>query len=320
MTQPPATRRAFLTGATGFIGARLLKHLQDEVWQVAALARPAAAASLLSNSAAAKVYVYDGETAGVVDAVADFHPDVVFHLASLFLSSHHSAQITPLIDSNIRLGAQILEAMKLAHVTHLVNAGTSWQNYSGDAYNPVNLYAATKQAFEDILRYYVLASGIHAITLRLPDSYGPGDKRRKLLRLLLECCETAEPLAMSPGDQVVDLVHVDDLCRAFLCAANLVSVQDGANVYAINGGQRRTLRQVVATFEAAAGKKLPVRFGVLPYREREVMLPWDGPPLPGWKPQIELLEGFRALIDSESGSVSPHGGCHAGSQGPKEHE
>jgi len=234
-------------------------------------------------------------------AIGSFRPDTIFHLASLFLAQHTPGQVEPLVLSNVLLGAQLLEAMRAGGVQGLVNAGTAWQNFSGDEYLPVNLYAATKQAFADILLYYVETAGVRAVTLKLFDSYGPGDTRRKLLHMLLECMRSGQPLAMSGGEQVLDLVHVDDLCRAFLRAAELIAdpAQPANAVYAVSGGQRRTLRAVVATVERAAGRPLPIVWGARPYREREVMQPWSGPPVPGWQPQIGLEDGLRGLLASE---------------------
>jgi nucleoside-diphosphate-sugar epimerase len=308
-------QRAFVTGATGFIGAHLLGHLHSAGWRVAVLARPGTAETLNGHPAIDKLYLYRNQTQDVLDAVSDFCPTVVFHLASLFLASHSSSQIEPLISSNVLLGARLLEAMKVAGCHHLVNTGTAWQNFHSPTYNPVNLYAATKQAFEDILAFYAASASIRAITLRIYDSYGPGDRRRKLLRVLLESLQSGAPLAMSPGEQIMDLVHVDDICRAFLRAAALVteSSDDSGNrlrpgqsshrIYAVSGGQRRTLRQVIATMEEAAGRTLAVNFGAQPYREREVMIPWDGPALPGWQPQVDLLSGFRQLLAEEFGEA-----------------
>jgi nucleoside-diphosphate-sugar epimerase len=302
-------KRALLTGATGFIGSHLVEHLERAGWEVAVIAHTR---SLQTNNDAAvrRVYQYTGHTSEVIVALDDFKPTAVFHLASLFLAAHTPDQIEPLINANVLFGTQLLEAMNKSGCTVLVNAGTGWQNYTPqppfDApdYMPVNLYAATKQAFEDILLYYVQVASLRAITLRLFDSYGPGDSRRKLLRLLLDTLRTGEPLDMSPGDQVIDLVHVDDICRAFLHAANLALElsEPAARVYAISGKQRMTLQQVAATLEDAAGRKLPLRFGQRPHRPREVMHPWEGPSLPGWEPQITLLEGLCNLILEEEAS------------------
>jgi nucleoside-diphosphate-sugar epimerase len=305
-------KRALVTGATGFIGSHLVTHLHRAGWKVAVIGH-VRSLQKISLSAVGRMYEYTGQTAELISAVAEVKPTAVFHLASLFLAAHTSEQIEPLIRANILLGTQLLEAMNKGGCTVLVNAGTGWQNYVPEPpfdspdFVPVNLYAATKQAFEDIAQYYVQTAGLRSITLRLFDSYGVGDTRRKLLPLLLDTLKTGRPLVMSPGDQVLDLVHVDDICRAFLRAAEfaLKLSEPTAKVYAISGGQRRTLRQVAATLEEAAGCKLPLEFGKNPHRPREVMHPWDGPALPGWLPQITLLEGFRSLIAEEDAAATP---------------
>jgi nucleoside-diphosphate-sugar epimerase len=294
--------RAIVTGASGFIGSHLLGRLSREGWQIAVIARTASASDLASNPAGPKVYTYTGQTSEVVEAVAEFRPQVVFHLGSLFLAQHDAAQIEPLISSNILFGTQLLEAMRLAKTTALVNTGTAWQNFSGAVYNPVNLYAATKQAFEDILIYYVQTAGIKVITLRLFDTYGPADTRRKLLALLIDSLKSGEPMGMSLGDQVLDLTHVDDVCTAFLSAANLLLNHEEPRheVYAVSSEERHTLRELVAIFEEIAGKRLQITFGARPYRDREVMEPWQGTRLPGWHAKISLREGMRRLLLAEN--------------------
>ena len=288
-------RRALLTGSTGFIGQHLARHLHASGWEVHALVRrPEESVS----PAITRTYLCPGSTDAVMEAVMTCRPDTVFHLASLFLASHTPEQVAPLIEANVLFGTQVLEGMRSAGVRNLVNTGTSWQYFQSDTYNPVNLYAATKQAFEDLIAYYVDAHGMRAVTLNLFDSYGPGDTRRKLLGLLLNALRSGETLEMSGGEQMLDLVHVDDLCVAFSRAANLVAAGDVGPLsrYALSGGHCQPLREVVATLERVAGTPLPVKWGARPYREREVMQLWSGPPLPGWQPRISLEQGFMALL------------------------
>ncbi len=232
-------------------------------------------------------------------AVERSRPQVVFHLASLFLARHTSEQVIPLLQSNVLLGTQLLEAMRVAGVHSLINTGTCWQHFEGETYAPVNLYAATKQAFEDVLTYYVEAAGVRSVTLSLFDTYGRGDLRNKLLPSLLNCLETGNTLEMSPGDQVLDLLHIDDLCTAYLQAAELVRDLECAPAvtYAVSGGQRRTLREIAALLEQVAGQPLRVAWGARSYREREIMQPWSGTPLPGWTPRIDLRDGLHSLLE-----------------------
>lgn len=292
MPSPPSPQRALLTGATGFIGSHVLRRLLAAGWEVHVLTRRSL------NVPGVSSHRYTGNTEQVLQAFERCKPQVVFHLASLFLAQHTADQVAPLIQSNILLGTQILEAMSLTGTRALVNAGTSWQHFHHAGYRPVNLYAATKQAFEDILAFYADAHEIRAITLNLFDSYGPGDTRKKLIHLLLDCLRTKTRLQMSMGDQAIDLVHVDDLSRAFLHAAHLVwnAPSSALMSYAVSSGMQRTLREVVTTLEQVTGKKLSIQWGARPYRPREVMHLWNGPALPEWRAEITLERGLVALI------------------------
>jgi len=232
--------------------------------------------------------------------MANTKPDIVFHLASLFLSQHTSNDIERLIVSNVLFGTQLLDAMTAQGITKIVNTGTSWQHYENKPYSPVNLYAATKQAFEDIMQYYVEVERISAITLKLFDTYGPGDPRPKLMNLLLNTAHTGQLLLMSPGAQFIDLVHVDDVVNAYLMASDYLYMRAncGHDVFAVTTGQFVSLKNFVALFEKAAHKKLNIKWDARPYRSREVMNPWEeGKCLPGWQPSVSLKDGVAELID-----------------------
>ena len=124
------------------------------------------------------------------------------------------------------------------------------------------------------------------IALKLFDTYGPNDPRPKLFRLLKTVSERQEPLAMSPGEQLIDLVYIDDVVKAYLIAAE--RLQAGLaydhESYAVSSGRPISLKELVRTYEQVTGKKLPIQWGGRPYRPREVMVPWNrGEKLPGWE-------------------------------------
>jgi nucleoside-diphosphate-sugar epimerase len=78
----------------------------------------------------------------------------VIHLAALVQSQKHSSQdIDRLLDTNIKFATKVLEISVSANVQWFINTGTFWQNFQNAEYSPVNLYAATKQAFEIIAKY-----------------------------------------------------------------------------------------------------------------------------------------------------------------------
>jgi nucleoside-diphosphate-sugar epimerase len=254
--------------------------------------------STVTAIADASVHRHSGTTDGLAEIVGAVRPDVVFHLASRFVAEHHAADVEPLVRDNLLFGAQLLDAMRATGVTGLVNAGSAWQHFHNAEYSPVNLYAATKQAFADLIAFYVPACGMRAVTLELTDTYGPNDERRKLIPIMRDAEREGRELSMVNADMPLDFVHVSDAVEACVVAAARVRGGSGplSETFAVRSGVPTTVRSLFDTWERARGKRVAARFGERPYREREMIEPWtQGTVLPGWTPAISLEDGLRAL-------------------------
>lgn len=289
-------KRAIITGATGFVGSNLCKYLIDNDWKVFVISRPSSNYTNINDILnKIKVFEYDGDVENLISYFNKVKADVIFHLASFVSIDHSSIQIDSLIDSNIKFGMNILEAMKKSQTKLLINTGTFWQHYNSNEYNPVNLYAATKQAFVSLIRYYVEVENIKVITLKLFDTYGEFDTRIKLINLLDKFSREGKQLDMSPGEQLLDLVHIDDVVRAYVIAyEHLLKYSIGYQEYGISSGKPIKLKNLIEIFEKIKNKKNIANLGALEYRNREVMIPWNSyEQLPNWSPYISLEEGLR---------------------------
>jgi nucleoside-diphosphate-sugar epimerase len=289
-------RRALITGASGYIGSRLAQRLVACGWDVHVLVRASSHLGLLAPVLQSITVHRIGDDADELsEAMRRAAPDAVFHLAAVYVAEHRASDITALVEANLLFSTRLLEAMRLHGVCLLLNTGTAWQHFQGRDYDPVNLYAATKQAFEAILAYYVNAHGLRAATLLLFDTYGPQDPRPKLVNALWRALAGGTPLAMSTGDELIDLVHVDDVAEAFLAAeAALRSAAPAHLRYGVSSGRPLRLREVVAAFEEATGGQLDVQWGARPSRARDVLVPWTGfAAPPGWTPHVRLADGIR---------------------------
>ena len=298
--------KVMVTGATGFLGSHVVLDLVQQGHHVGVLLREESARERVPRECAVWMVTADGN--GLVEALTEFKPDVVVHLAALYVCDHDQEDVSPLIRTNIEFGAQVLEGMRAAGCRALVYAGSAWQHYRDQAYCPVNLYAATKQAFSALADYYRDADGLRVLELHLYDSYGPNDARPKLLNRLLQASENGTEVAMSLGEQRLHLVHVDDLSRGVVMACDHVHKFDPGErrIYRLPSHQALTLREVVATLNAVDRScQVTVKWGERPYRLREVFTPWeDAEVLPGWCPQIPLEAGLRAMAGSSSVSGS----------------
>ncbi len=280
---------ALVTGGTGFVGTTLVRRLVADGWSVDTLVRrPDVIVPTGVNS-----HVIPSEIDALIDLVGEIAPSHCFHLATAFRGVHTPADIAPMVEANLGFGTALAEAIVRVPGARFVNTGTVWQHFDAAPYSPVSLYAATKQAFADLLTFYAEVEGLAVHTLELTDTYGPADPRAKLIPFLLKAGAEGTPLQMTDGTQLIDLVHVEDAASALLATA----AAPPGPVYGARGDGAITLRQLVERFQAATGLPLDVEWGARPSRPREMLRPWmTADPPPGWSPSIRLDEGLRALV------------------------
>lgn len=293
-----------ITGASGFLGRHAIAGFRNAGWTVVGLCRNIEKIHRfipeMLHEKDVNIMQHEGDYENLLEIVKAFRPDVVIHLATLYIKDHQHSDIDSLIKANISYGCYLLEAMTNSGVRKMVVTGTAWQHYHvhDDSYRPANLYAATKQAFEDIVRWYVDACCFSVLSLHLTDMYGPRDDRGKLFQKLKEAAITGSQISLTAGDQLLDPLYVSDAVNALVLSAKMLLNNNAAlfKFYRVSPGNPRTLREIVETWQKVTGYNVPISWGSVPYRTREVMYPWQaGELLPGWSPQISLESGLRCL-------------------------
>lgn len=279
--------RILVTGATGFVGQHLLPCLQKQGHEVFALVRPSTDGSKVFTN---HLYVFEDDVIHLASYLKENQIDGIVHLASLYIAEHKPEQIKSLVLSNVYLGTAIMEAAVKGNVKWFLNTGTIWQNYNVAPYSnkfcPVNLYAASKQAFVDMARFYTETFNIRFCTLKLCDTYGANDTRRKIFALFEQIAKTGECLKMSPGEQKLDIVHIDDVVVGFVKLAEMLNEGEALqDEYVLSCGKQMSLKEWAKLYAKRKGVNLNIEWGGRPYRIREVMNPYKGNVLPNWIPQ-----------------------------------
>lgn len=286
---------AYVTGATGFIGSRLVKRLVQQNWDVTVIVRPSSSLFEL-NEIIDKVTIFYYDKFESLKTLFELNkPSIVFHIASKTFYDYKPEELDDIIASNITLGVQILDLMHENGVKYFVNTGTSWQHYQNADYNPVNLYAATKEAFEKILDYYSIVKGVQAITLKLFDTYGVNDPRPKLVNLLLNYAKDNRELNLSEGDQILNFASINDVINAYEKTVLLFDKKSkGKHIYyAVPGNDTISIKDLVKLFNSISPKKVKVNFGIKKYRDREVMDPWKTfQTLPNHEPSKDSIKNY----------------------------
>jgi nucleoside-diphosphate-sugar epimerase len=293
--------RVLITGITGYIGSHLAKDCLQRGWNVSGIVRPESKRDLLKKNgilSRVKLCRFSSGVDSLREILRKTKPDVVFHMATLYLAAHRPDQVASLMDSNIRFGCELLEAMKEEGVTALVSAETTWQLDPQGKVRPVNLYAATKEAFSILNHYYGDAFGLKTVKFKLFDTYGGIDNRPKLFNKLREISKSGEILQLSKGEQVLDFTHVDDVTSAFCLGANRVlQLKKGVTEEYVISGDRMPLKEWIQKIDQILDRPLPVALGMKPYRAREVMMPWSGgKKIRGWTKKVSLKKGLQTFF------------------------
>lgn len=266
-----------LTGATGFIGSSIVNAFSTD-FNLVLLAR----SSRSTRQFPGHLVI---ELVELQPFLSDHYVDTVINLAGYYTFSSAPIEVSGLIGANIEFPTQVAAAVAQAqsHV-HWIQASTFMQHFRSHEFDPTCLYASTKQAFEDVLKYFE-SRGFAITTLVLPQVYGEMDNRGKLLDQLLDSARRGNEIKLSSGTQVLDLVHISDIVAALrMCVA---TPQTGR--WQLSSGRSLRILDIVNILENQMGVKLQISYDPSRDRPRDVYELWESAPaLPGWTPAIQI--------------------------------
>ena len=251
--------KAFLTGATGFIGghvARLLRERGDEV--VALVRNPDKAAELRSLSCELIEDDLSSEDAirrGAVGA------DAVFHVGAVYKVGIPKSQHAAMHDSNVGGTERVLDAAIEAKVPRIIYVSTC--AVFGDTGGKV-VDESYRRAGNDFTSYYDetkflaheiaedrIAKGAPIVIVQPGGVYGPDD-HSELGNVIEQTASGKLPAKMFPEGGFM-LCHVEDIATGIVLAHDKGEIGES---YVLSG-EKRTLGEVIDEVAAIAGRKPP---------------------------------------------------------------
>ena len=250
-------KKAAVTGANGFIGARLCSYLLQQGYWVRALAHsdPKDSSSRLDglvadNGAAPEVNVADICDADSLSSVFD-GVDTVFHVAGL--AHVGSGDYRLMQQLNVEGTRNVLRAATASGVRRLVFFSSSLVRACELGTGDITDYGRTKLEAERLLLAAQRRDEIEVVILRPVNVYGTDMKGNIRAMIAMIASRRLPPLPKLENS--LSLVGVDDLLKAAVLAAE--SRDAGAKTYNVTDGKSYTINEIKQAIYQILGRKLP---------------------------------------------------------------
>lgn len=225
--------------------------------------------------------------------------DAVIHFAGKYLVDESIESKRDVHDSIIGTAAAVAKYCSETN-TPLIALGSYFEKAPVEL-QPWSYYSSAKIAAYNILKLSALNNNFALRYVYCYDTFGEDISRRKIVDVLLDPNTTH--LELSEGNQKMNLTYVDDfveglsiLTKDFI--ANPVQIEEFQIKSDLN---EFTLKEIAEKINSARGKKIILRFGAKPYRNREVFSVWEcAPPIPNFNAKITL----DAFIEEYLGSYN----------------
>jgi UDP-glucose 4-epimerase len=262
-------RLAWVTGARGFLGRHVARHLQSEGWQVVGIGHGEWKAEDAEAWGLASWRRAEVEVSALRDlAAACGPPELIFHAAGSGSVGFSLDQPLADFERTVVTTAAVLEAMRtIAPAARLVYPSSA-AVYGVTANSPiaetspvapVSPYGAHKAMAEHLCLTRGRQFGLRCAIVRYFSVYGPGLRKQILWDLVQKIAAGPADVELhGTGDETRDFLHVED-------AARIVSLVSGAvadEPVVINGGSGHALsvRELAELVASELGERPTIRF------------------------------------------------------------
>ncbi len=251
--------KVFITGASGFIGSRIVRVLLGKGYKVRALVRKS---SNLQNISDLPIEVAYGDVRDQDSLIKTIQGcDVLFHVAAdyrLWVPNPREIYETNVVGTeNVMKAALEKNIRRVVYTSSVATLGLNTNGSPANEDTPVSIddmighYKRSKFIAEFRVKEMIKKYGLPAIIVNPSTPIGPGDiKPTPTGRIIIEAASGKMPAYVDTG---LNIVHVDDVATGHFLALERGEIGQRY----ILGGENMSLKQILEEIARLTGKSAP---------------------------------------------------------------
>ncbi len=291
--------RTLVTGGAGFIGSNLVEELVRQGEDVIVLDDFSTGAAQNLERVKNKIKVIRAPCSEILNLKLE-SSELIFHFG-IPSSSPMYRENPALVGSAIGEFIRVMELAKRTKARVVYASSSSMYRGCPKPYRedmgaePFDYYTEARLAMERLARVYHQLHGVESVGLRLFSVYGPHERAKgKYANVITQMLLSDEFTIYGDGSQTRDFIHVDDVVRAIILAAD----QRGILVLNVGTGRETSFNEVAGLIQKL--KPLKIKYAPNPiknYVDETVADLSLVKRQPGWEPKVELEEGIRRTAE-----------------------
>lgn len=266
--------RLFLIGGSGFIGKNLVRCLHEQY--AISVYDKFIDNEYFSHYPDVKINQIELDKDKIEEGVEA--PDYIVNLASIVTAERDLSLFDSMIASNLKVLLNLYERFKdEAKLKLFIQFGSS-EEYGNDGSpfvetmreEPNSPYALVKQLTTNTAMMLHKNYSFPIMVVRPGNLFGPLQGGKKFIPYVIDSLKQNAPLNVTPCEQKRDFIYADDFAWAIgeLLKNHQKAVGQIVNV---SSGESLSLKSIIEHCRKVIGAKSEVNYGVIPYRENEMM-------------------------------------------------